>query len=75
MLPAMARELVEENGIGDNANAIWRALHLEHQKLFPTDRQEDADHIRGKGNGEVDSEPGKLIEAAMSADPILIFGQ
>src|ERR1700758_3757150 len=36
MLSAMARELVERNGIGDNADAIWRALHLEHQKLFPT---------------------------------------
>jgi hypothetical protein len=40
MLSAMARELVEKNGIGDNADAIWRAFHLEHQKLFPTDRQE-----------------------------------
>lgn len=35
MLSAMARELVEKNRIGDNADAIWRALHTEHQKLFP----------------------------------------
>ena len=35
MLSAMARELVEKNGIGENADAIWRALHLQHQKLFP----------------------------------------
>jgi len=26
MLSAMARELVEKNGIGGNADAIWRAL-------------------------------------------------
>jgi hypothetical protein len=25
MLSAMARELVEKNGIGDNADAVWRS--------------------------------------------------
>jgi len=34
MLAAMARELVEKNGIGDSADAIWKTLHQEHQKLF-----------------------------------------
>ena len=34
MLLAMARELVKKNGIGDNADGIWRALNTEHQKLF-----------------------------------------
>lgn len=43
MLSAMARELVEKNGIGDNADAIWRALHHEHQKLFPTISRSDGD--------------------------------
>jgi hypothetical protein len=75
MLSAMARELVEKNGIGDNADAIWRALHLEHQKLFPTGRQEDADDAGTNGYGGANSEPANLIEAAISAEPVLIFGQ
>jgi hypothetical protein len=36
MLSARARELVEKNGIGDTADAVWRSLNEEHQKLFPT---------------------------------------
>jgi hypothetical protein len=36
MLSAMARELVERNGIGESADAVWRNLNAEHQKLFPT---------------------------------------
>ena len=35
MLSAMARELVERNGIGETADAIWKALSTEHQKRFP----------------------------------------
>ena len=36
MLSAMARELVERNRIGETADAVWKALNTEHQKLFPT---------------------------------------
>ena len=36
MLSSMARELVERNGIGETADAVWKALNLEHQKLFPS---------------------------------------
>src|SRR6476661_7566538 len=36
MLSAMARELVARNGIGESADAVWKALNAEHQKLFPT---------------------------------------
>jgi hypothetical protein len=75
MLSAMARELVEKNGIGDNADAIWRALHLEHQKLFPTDRQKDAADAGSDGNGELHPEPVNLIETAIKSEPVLIFGQ
>ncbi|HTC77106.1 MAG TPA: hypothetical protein VK657_00755, partial [Terriglobales bacterium] len=32
----MARELVERNGIGETADAVWKALNTEHHKLFPT---------------------------------------
>jgi hypothetical protein len=31
MLSAMARELVERNGIGETADAVWKALNTEHQ--------------------------------------------
>jgi hypothetical protein len=37
-LAAMARELVERNGVGESANAIWKALNAENQKLFPGGR-------------------------------------
>jgi hypothetical protein len=40
MLSAMARELVERNGIGDTADSVWRALSTEHQKRFPARRNE-----------------------------------
>ena len=43
MLSAMARELVERNGIGETADAVWKALNTEHQKLFPTISQPDHD--------------------------------
>src|SRR6478672_8185127 len=33
MLSAMARKLVERNGIGETADAIWKALNIENQKL------------------------------------------
>lgn len=74
ILAAMARELVEKNGIGDSADAIWKALHQEHQKLFPTDQ-------RGQGGQTDDApadtsyEPASLIEAAMDMAPVLVFGQ
>jgi hypothetical protein len=34
MLAAMPREVVEKNGIGDSADAIWKNLHQDHEKLF-----------------------------------------
>ena len=43
MLSAMARELVERNGIGETADSVWRALNAEHQKLFPGRSRSDDD--------------------------------
>src|SRR6201997_4501636 len=55
MLSAMARELVERNGIGEPADAVWRALNTEHQKLFPT--------TSARNNGTQFSEmPGILLD-------------
>jgi hypothetical protein len=74
MLAAMARELVEKNGIGDSADAIWKALHQEHQKLFPTDQRAPGGQT-DDAPPEASSEPASLIEAVMDMAPVLVFGQ
>jgi superfamily II DNA or RNA helicase len=77
MLSAMARELVEKNGIGASADAIWRELHQEHQKLFPTNQRS----IRPDASSDdyllatADPEPTGPVEAAINAGPVLVFGQ
>jgi hypothetical protein len=78
MLSAMARELVEKNGIGENADAIWRALNAEHQKLFPTssDGDDDAASIQLPVillNTQPD--PAGRVEGAMGTASIVVFGQ
>ncbi|HZC21854.1 MAG TPA: helicase-related protein, partial [Candidatus Binatia bacterium] len=78
MLSAMARELVERNGIGESADSVWRALSAEHQKLFPA---------ASRSNGDValieaapvlpGTQPGPagLVEEAIAGGSVLIFGQ
>jgi SNF2 family DNA or RNA helicase len=39
MLSAMARELVERNGIGDSADAVWKALNAEPPEAVPDNFQ------------------------------------
>jgi hypothetical protein len=76
MLSAMARELVEKNGIGESAAPIWKKLHQGHQKLFPSDQRSIADDQEAEdGPPALESEPARLIEAAISASPVLVFGQ
>ncbi len=78
MLSAMARELVERNGIGETADAVWKALNTEHQKLFATTRggNDDApssdppDLLVG-----TEFDPAGLVEEAIDAGPIVVFGQ
>jgi hypothetical protein len=72
MLSAMARELVEKNGIGDSADAIWKALHQEHEKLFVT-REEPSQESEDETVTISDS--GSLIESAIQIQPVLVFGQ
>ena len=67
MLSAMARELVERNGIGETADAVWKALNAEHQKLFPTSPRATTD-----SRGEF--LPDGLLEQ-VPVSPVLIFGQ
>ncbi|HEX3156537.1 MAG TPA: helicase-related protein, partial [Candidatus Angelobacter sp.] len=74
MLAAMARELVEKNGIGDSANAIWKTLHQEHEKLFAASIQTSDIAAAEQLPVEMDS-PQSLIESAVSMQPVLVFGQ
>jgi superfamily II DNA or RNA helicase len=73
MLSAMARELVEKNGIGDSADKVWRALNLEHQKLFPSAR--DGAQTADDSPAEMHSGAASLINEAISVGPPLVFGQ
>jgi superfamily II DNA or RNA helicase len=78
MLSAMARELVERNGIGDTADSVWRALTAEHQKLFPTTSgcSDDAasperpDILLGTQH-----DAAGLVEGAIDTGPIVVFGR
>ena len=76
MLSAMARELVERNGIGESADAVWKALNAEHQKLFPTTSkavEEGAPELAASAVRE-DSEPGVLAQELIDSSSVLIFG-
>ncbi len=68
MLSAMARELVERNGIGETADAVWRALNAEHQKLFP------AAH-RGSDDSSDELVPSGSVEEVIEPVPLFLFGQ
>jgi hypothetical protein len=78
MLSAMARELVETNGIGESADAVWKALNAEHQKLFPN-ASEPADEVAvPELSGNVlqsDSDARELVQELIDSSSVLIFGQ
>jgi hypothetical protein len=78
MLSAMARELVERNGIGDTADSVWRALSTEHQGLFPTNSHHD-DDASAIEVPEIllddQSDPAALVEDAIDNASIVVFGQ
>jgi hypothetical protein len=78
MLSAIARELVERNGIGESADAVWKALNAEHQRLFPavTTQNSDASLLGGPQTlPDTSAEPAHLIEEAIESSSIVIFGQ
>jgi len=78
MLSAMARELVERNGIGDTADSVWRALSSEHQKLFPTNSHSDDDASSIVMPGillDTQPDPANLVEGAIDTASIVVFGQ
>jgi len=78
MLSAMARELVERNGIGETADAVWKSLNAEHQKLFPATSRSDGDVSLLEAPAVlpgVQPDPAALVEEAIAGDSVLIFGQ
>jgi superfamily II DNA or RNA helicase len=78
MLSAMARELVERNGIGETADAVWKSLNAEHQKLFPATSRSDGDVSLLEAPAilpGVQPNPAALVEEAIAESSVLIFGQ
>ena len=78
MLSAMARELVERNGIAETADAVWEALNAEHQKLFPATGHPTQDFSTSERPSKLvatDSDPAALIHEAIEESAILVFGQ
>ena len=78
MLSAMARELVERNGIGETADAVWKALNTEHQKLFPATSRSIDEPSAAEPEAllpSIRSDAAGLIEEAIAGGPVLIFGQ
>ena len=77
MLSAMARELVERDGIGETADSVWRALNLEHQKMFPgASRDDGASPIEASRNLlNTEAEPAFLTERAVDGSQTFILGR
>jgi superfamily II DNA or RNA helicase len=78
MLSAMARELVERNGIGESADAVWRALNAEHQKLFtaiPRAGGEVPLLEAPEMSPSTEAGPAHLVEQTIESSSILILGQ
>ena len=78
MLSAMARELVERNRIGETADAVWKALNTEHQKLFPTIAR-SSDEAPPAETPDVLTEtrfdPAYLVQAAIKSQSVVTFGR
>jgi hypothetical protein len=78
MLSVMARELVERNDIGESADAVWKALNSEHQKLFPTAPEPPEEVAAQELSGNVlqsDSGARVLVQELIDSSSVLIFGQ
>jgi hypothetical protein len=77
MLSAMARELVERNGIGETADAVWKALNVEHQKLFPTtsSRNDATSFLEASILTAPQEDAAGLVEGAFDTEPVLVFGR
>jgi len=71
-------ELVERNGIGETADAVWKALSTEHQKLFPGRSHSDDDASTIEVPDilvESQPDPANLVEGVMDTASVVVFGQ
>ena len=78
MLSAMARELVERNGIGETADAVWKALNTERKKLFSATSGSSGDissTTRPDALCEPQFDPARIVEAAIDTSAVVAFGQ
>jgi len=78
MLSAMARELVARNGIGESADAVWKALNAENQKLFPTTAGSNGDIPSVNPPSimiESQCDPACVVESALENTSVVAFGQ
>jgi len=78
MLSAMARELVERNGIGESADAVWKALNARHHDLFPTASRSADDISLFEEESRLlitQPNPADVINEAIETSSILIFGE
>ena len=78
MLSAMARELVERNGIGETADAVWKALNTEHRKLFPRNAGSKSG-ISATNSPDTrlhdQFNPACMVESVLNDTSIIAFGQ
>ena len=78
MLSAMARELVQTNGIGESADAVWKALNAEHQKLFPVSSSPVDEVPSREVSGHIlrsESDASVLVEELAASSSLPMFGQ
>jgi hypothetical protein len=77
MLSAMARELVERSGVGESADAVWKALNREHQKLFPTASEPEDEVASPELSANVlpgDFDARVLVQELINSSSVLVFG-
>ena len=78
MLMAMARELVTEKGIGENADAIWRQLQKRQQEVFGVGAVETRPLSDEAVEPALDTAPGMIVPppsgAPSLATQMLMFG-
>jgi hypothetical protein len=77
MLSAMVRELVERNGIRESADAVWKALNREHQKLFPNASEpvvEVAAPDLSRNAPPSDSDARVPVQELFDSSSVVIFG-
>ena len=67
MLSAMARELVEKNGVGESADAVWRDLERERSKHLAPKTHDAPSESAADG---LDLDPGPVVSDLVADTPI-----